>query len=36
MPTQIRVQNLCIMRWTIVKEEQLTKMNLGLKKTATS
>jgi hypothetical protein len=27
-PTQIKVQNLCIVRW-IVTEEQLTKINLG-------
>jgi hypothetical protein len=29
MPTQIMVQNLCIVGWTITKEEQLTKINLG-------
>jgi len=33
MPTQIRVQNLYITRWTITEKEQLTKINLGLKKT---
>jgi len=31
MPTQIRVQNLCITRWTITEKEQLTKINLGIK-----
>jgi hypothetical protein len=30
-PIQIRVQNLCIARWTIIEEEQLTKINLGSK-----
>jgi hypothetical protein len=29
MPIQIRVQNLCIVGWTITKEKQLTKINLG-------
>jgi hypothetical protein len=33
MPAWIRVQNLCIARWIITQEEQLTKINLGLKKT---
>ncbi len=28
---QIRVQNLCIARWIVIKEEQLTKINLGNK-----
>jgi hypothetical protein len=32
MPTWIRIQNLRIMRWTIIKEEQLTKINLGFEK----
>jgi hypothetical protein len=26
---QIKVQNLCIARWTINEEEQLTKIDLG-------
>jgi hypothetical protein len=26
---QIRVQNLCITRWTVTKEYQLTKINSG-------
>jgi hypothetical protein len=29
MPTQIKVQNLCIIGWIITEEEQLTKINLG-------
>jgi len=31
MPTQIRVQNLHIVGWTIIEEKQ-TKINLGSKK----
>jgi hypothetical protein len=31
MPVRIKVQNLCIACWTITKEEQLTKINLGSK-----
>jgi hypothetical protein len=31
-PTWIRVQNLCIIRWIVTKEEQLTKINLGFEK----
>jgi hypothetical protein len=33
MPIWIRVQNLCTTCWTITKEEQLTKINLGSEKT---
>ncbi len=29
MVVQIRVQNPRIARWTVIKEEQLTKINLG-------
>jgi hypothetical protein len=29
MPTQIKVRNLHIMIWTVIEEEQLTKINLG-------
>ncbi len=32
MHVRIRVQNLCIARWIVTKEEQLTKINLGSKK----
>jgi hypothetical protein len=32
MPSQIKVQNLCIARWIVTKEEQLTKINLGSEK----
>jgi hypothetical protein len=28
-PTRIRVQNLCIAGWTVIKKKQLTKINLG-------
>jgi hypothetical protein len=31
MHVRIKVQNLCIACWTITKEEQLTKINLGFK-----
>jgi hypothetical protein len=30
-PTQERVQDLTIADWTITKEEELTKINLGTK-----
>jgi hypothetical protein len=30
-PTQIKVQNLCIVRWIVTEEKQLTKINLGSK-----
>jgi hypothetical protein len=29
MPTRIRIQYLCIVGWTIIEEEQLTKINLS-------
>jgi len=31
MIVQIRVQNLCTVGWTIIEEEQLSKINLGSK-----
>ncbi len=32
MPTWIRIQNLCIVGWIIIEEEQFTKTNLGFEK----
>jgi hypothetical protein len=29
---QIKVQNLCIVEWTIIEKEQLTNINLGSEK----
>ncbi len=29
---RIRIQNLCIIKWIVTEEEQLTKINLGFEK----